>query len=294
MNVDRTMNVVAFVFRKPDGTQEPLLTSVPATADDGLRRAWAQLREEHGDLPGPVVRLHSEWQGSEADAAFAAEHFPEAERTYNFARPDTPAGWVRAIREAKETMQAAQQKEEQAEEERELLPILRTSAEYGFGRFLPKIELVPDALYVTFAMAGITPRGTIGMSHLTHNQYQELGSPEMPDLLAAAAENLADGLSFQIGDDEKRGRIVEMQRERHLAGCALAVPGFGEQMAEYAGDERLVVGLSCADHLLLTGANSGWVDEVKEATRSHGHQTEFVQPSVFLVEGPRMELIERY
>lgn len=298
MNVDTTQNVVIFLFRQPDGEEVPLTTAVPTLADDGLSQAWAQLRKEFGELPAPVVRVHSEWEGTEADGTFAAEHFPEAQLTYNFGRPDTPAGWVEAMREATETMQEVhrQKSGEEAEPERELLPILRTSAEYGIGGLLPKIEVVPDALYVTFARAGMTPHGTIGMSHLTHHQYTELGSPELTDLLAEAMGNLADGLSFQVaGSDERQGKIVEMRRERHFAGSALALPGMlSSQVGRQTGDERLIAGLACADHLFLTGADSEWVDDIKEATRGHGHQTEFVQPSIFLIEGSQIELVERY
>lgn len=129
------------------------------------------------------------------------------------------------------------------------------------------------------------------MSHLTHNTHRELGNPPLADLLDLACDNLRDGLRIE-GERCELGDLVTMHRGEHsVAAAAVALPDFHERLSDIVSDDRLIVGLPCQNHLLVTGASSGYADYVREAVLTSPHPPDELTPSVLLVERSGMHLI---
>lgn len=272
MNTDPSMNLVAFEVR---GHSEPFLVSGPTRADDGVQRAWFSLpvaREADGR---DVTRIYSEWQPSAEDFGFIEQTFPDAEVTYSFARPG-PDGWEAAFAEARRAMAAvADQREAERVTENmdyvsdhgELLPVLwsRTSPKAEMLEFLPHREVVPGHLYVALATVATTPDGRIGMQHVTHS---ELGGQSFEDFWAEAAGSLVKGLRVDVHHDPNRpdkGQLLALNREGSFASSAVGLSDFHLQMTSALGGDRLIVGMPDPDTVLVTRADSGWVDDLRHA-----------------------------
>jgi hypothetical protein len=296
MNTDPATNVVVFLLRRGDG--QPVVADGPTLADDCVRRAWATVSQQHRAASDEVAAVHSEWQPAPADLVFIQQTFPAARLTYNFARPG-PHGWEAAFAEAHRVMAQAQgerqrdQMSDQAAESMrhvadhgELLPVLvsASSPRRHLLEYLPHQELVPGRLFVTLATVAPTPRGTIGMNHLTH---AELGQRSFADLMAAAAATLTTGLRIDGHADEahpERGSLLAVRRDGPFAASALALPGFAERMAGLVGDADLVVGLPEPDLLLVAGARSGWVEDVHRAVVTSPCPTSELVPTVLALQ----------
>ncbi|MDQ0376723.1 hypothetical protein [Amycolatopsis thermophila] len=282
MNTDVTQNLVAF---QAHGLDDPVVASAPTVADDALRQAWAQVRAERQVQPADVTAVYSEWEPSAEDLGFVALMFPGARHTYSFDRPG-PDGWAAAFAEAERVLA------EQAAPAPVLLPVLwsASSPRAELLGSIPHHPLVPGRLSVGLAHVGPTPRGTLGMNHLTTHGYQEAGSPPFAELMAEAGANLKRGLRV-TGHRGERGDLLHLTREDWLAGSALALDDFGEQMARNLGEERLVVGLPCPDELVVAGADSGWAEVIHEQVLGSEYDTTELVPCVVLLEPGGMRLL---
>jgi hypothetical protein len=292
MNTDPSTNVVVFLLRRGEG--QPVVADGPTLADDCVRRAWATVSHQHRATPVEVTAVHSEWQPAPADLAFIEHTFPDARFTYNFTRPG-PHGWEAAFDEAHRIMARAQwerQRDQAGEGMRqvadrgEMLPVLvsATSPKRQLLEYLPHQPLVPGRLFVTLATVAPTPRGTIGMNHLTH---AELGQRSFADLLSTASATLTAGLRIDGHADEtrpERGSLLAVRRDGPFAASALALPGFAERMAGLLGHAELVVGLPEPDLLLVAGARSGWVEDVHRAVLTSPCPTSELVPTVLAVQ----------
>jgi hypothetical protein len=181
----------------------------------------------------------------------------------------------------------------EAREGRPLLPILagpsssRGDAILDFAVHQP---LVPGKLYVLLAFTGPTPHGTLGLSWLTHKGYEDMGEPPFEELLEVAARNLAEDVQVDgYGTDD--GDIAHVKRDGYLAGSAIVLPGFYEQMSAALRAERLVVGLLCSDELYLADADGGAADQIRRMTLEHEHDGEYLGPTVLLMDGSGIQVL---
>lgn len=267
MDTDVTRNVVVFRLKRGRAA----VANAPTQADDSVRQAWATVEQETGARPKDVLELHSEWQPSAADAEFIATTFRKARFTFNFTRPDED-GWEAAFAEARQIVERAGDDEasrrmDQVDHDGELLPVLwsNASAKRQMLDLLPHLPIVPGRVFVSVATVAPTPRGTIGMNHITHGG---LAGRSFDDLVTQAAVNLADGLQIDGHRDPERperGHLLVMRRDGPFAASALALPNFHERLAGLIGQDRFLVGVPEPDTLLATADNSGWVDELRRA-----------------------------
>ena len=178
---------------------------------------------------------------------------------------------------------------QQVEEDGELLPILWSGSapHASMLSVLPHWPLIPGRLFVALARVAPTPRGTIGMSHLTHDAHQRLGSPAIADLMAQASAALTRGLQC----DRRSSGLIALHREGSLAASALALPDFYQQMSGLLNDKRLVVGLPCPDQLVVAGANSGRTQEIRQMVLESPYPDTELVPSVLVVDRVGFHLI---
>ncbi|MEO3817503.1 hypothetical protein [Plantactinospora sp. B24E8] len=298
MNVDPTRNMVVFLLRRGEG--EHAIADAPTRDEDGVRQAWQVVAARDGARPEEVVALHTEWATTDTDARFIGEFFPQAQVTHNFDRPE-PGDWDRAFAEVRDIMRQAHEEQlaaetsdrmRHAEENGELLPVLWSAASprSGMLQSLPHQTLVPGRLHVALAMVAPTPRGTLGMSHLTHDTRQRIGEPPVADLFDEAYGALSRGLRID-GRESEKGQLLTLHREGSLAASAVALPGFGERMMEVLDTDRLVVGIPCPDDLVVAAADSGWAPEIQEMVRSSPYPTTELVPSVLLIDRAGIQLV---
>jgi hypothetical protein len=162
-------------------------------------------------------------------------------------------------------MARAEQGRQHVAEHGKLLPILwsHRSPQREMLQFLPYYELVPERMFVTLARVAPTPRGTIGMNHVTQAQLQE---HSFADLMAVAAEELRTGLQIEVRGDPQRpdwGKLLTLRRDGPFAASAVALPDFHQQMSDALGTDRLVAGMSDPDGLMVAAQASGWARELQ-------------------------------
>lgn len=299
MNIDPTRNVVVFLLARDE--EEHAIADAPTRDEDGIQQAWERVAREHQARPAEVVALYSDWEASATDLRFIRTHFPQAEVAHSFSRPG-PWGWEQALHEARQAIAEAQKKQlteeapgriQQVEEDGELLPVLWSGSAPNASLMLssmPHWPLVPERLFVAFAMVAPTPHGTIGMSHLTHDAHQRLGSPAIGDLMARVSAALTRGLQLDRRSSDK-GDLITLHREGSLAASALALPDFYQQMSGMLNDDRLVVGLPCPDDLVVAGASSGWTEEIRQMVLASPYPDTELVPSVLVVDRVGVHLI---
>ncbi|WP_410615349.1 hypothetical protein [Amycolatopsis sp. lyj-109] len=284
MNDDVSQNLVVFRLK---GFDEPVLASAPTQAEDAVEQAWESVRQQHKVRAFAVAAVYSEWQPSAADQKFMAKHFRKAECTYSFARP-APGEWDRAFAEARSAMAEA----DEARQAEEVLPVLwsTSSPRAGLLDTLPHQPLVPGRLSVALAVVGRTPRGTIGMHHITRHQHEEMGAPPLEDLFAVGYQSLARGLKFEVrssGEDV----LVSVARENLLAASALALPDLYAQLSQQFGPGDLLVGLPCPDEMYVAREDSGLADTVREQVLASPYETTELVPSVLRLGPGGLELL---
>jgi len=175
-----------------------------------------------------------------------------------------------------------------------LLPILAgpsSSRGDAILEFAVHQPLVPGKLYVLLAFTGPTPHGTVGLSWLTHQGYEDMGEPPFEELLEVAAGNLAEDLTIDGYSTDDGSDVLHVKREGFLAGSAVALPGFHERMSSILAAQRLVVGLLCSDELYLADADGGAADEIRRMTLEHEHDGEYLGPTVLLMDGSGIQVL---
>ncbi|MFJ8819167.1 hypothetical protein [Amycolatopsis thermoflava] len=285
MDSPADLNLVVF---QVNGRDDDLLHgAAPARAEDAVRQAWRQVREQRDVQASEITRIHSTWQPSRVDRVFLAGTFPRAERTHDF---DRPAGddWSKAI----EAARAAEDNFVQTERDGEWLPILHTYD--GPLKLYASLPLVDNRLHLGFARTTITPAGRIGMSHLLKNRFEAMTGNEWQELLDEACGNLARRLHFGVHDDEQKGRLVTVERgdDNLCAASAIVLGQFHDNVAHHVGEDRLVVGLVSPDHIYVADASSGWVAEIEDWVRTSPDTSGDLVPTVLLIDGAgNMEII---
>ncbi|OLE25367.1 MAG: hypothetical protein AUG44_16240 [Actinobacteria bacterium 13_1_20CM_3_71_11] len=175
-----------------------------------------------------------------------------------------------------------------------MLPILAgpsSSRGDAILEFAVHQPLVPGKLYVLLAFTGPTPHGTVGLSWLTHQGYEDMGEPPFEELLEVAAGNLAEDLTIDGYSTDDGSDVLHVKREGFLAGSAVALPGFHERMSSILAAQRLVVGLLCSDELYLADADGGAADEIRRMTLEHEHDGQYLGPTVLLMDGSGIQVL---
>ncbi|HET8642321.1 MAG TPA: hypothetical protein VFM37_10305 [Pseudonocardiaceae bacterium] len=273
MSADPTRSVVVF---RLGAVGETAAAEAPTVADDCVRQAWDAVRRERAAEASDVTAVYSEWEPSAADIRFLVETFPSASLSYTFTRPDED-GWPGAFEEARRAMDRARAETThppaaaRVTAEGELLPILWSPADVLEA--MPHQTLVADRLHLALAWVAPTPHGAVGMDHLTHHTHRELGDPPIGDLIELALENLCRGLHID-GEESRHGVLVTLQRPGSVAAGAIALPDFHQRMSQHVGDDRLLVGLPCQGHVLVTAAGSVLAGHVLEAVATAPPATE--------------------
>ncbi|WP_326566771.1 hypothetical protein VSH64_33625 [Amycolatopsis rhabdoformis] len=276
MNDDVSQNLVIF---RVEGLAEPVLARAPTKADDAVEQAWASVREQHKVRASKVSAVYSEWEPSAGDLKFMAKNFKKADCKYSFARPG-PDGWERAFAEARAVMAEAHAARQQQEQEEELLPVLWSASSPSAGLLdaLPHRPLVPGRLSVAVAAVGRTPEGKVGMHHVTRHQQEQLGTP-VEKLFDVAYGALTRGLKLGVrssGDDV----LVSVTRETLLAASAIALPDLYSQLSPHFGGGDLLVGLPCADQMVVVREDSSLAADVRQQVLNSPHDTTELVPSV--------------
>ncbi|MFD6155331.1 hypothetical protein ACFWF7_13170 [Nocardia sp. NPDC060256] len=290
-----TFNVVVFQLNAND--DDLISAAAPAQDQDSVRQAWQQAQRERQLRSSDVTRVHSTWQPSRTDQDFLAETFPAAEYTHIFERPEGP-DWSAALEHAGQVMaeveniKQRERSEEmfvRAEQVGEWLPILHSTADpLPFSASLP---LVDGKLYFGFATVTTTPDGRIGMSHLTRSKFESMTEEQLEELAIEALGNVKSGLTFKVAPDEELGTMATMERDGPCVASAILLDDFHEKCAEQVGEDRLIVGLISPDHILIAGASSGQVEEIRQAVLTSPDTSSELVPSLLLIDADTIEVI---
>ena len=294
MNTDMSINVVLF---QCDPEAEPVMAMMAARDEDCARQAWVEVNRDRSLVAAEVTRVHSEWQLSSADDEFVGTTFPNAEITYNFARPE-PDGWEEAMEAAEAAMREVYEKHELEEatkgllesaDDGVLLPILRSGNSDDMPH-LPSWDVIPGKLYVTLAKCAPTPRGTIGMNHVLSSQVEDHDA--FVSLAIEAMGNLMDGLQVNCTTPPGvPGGMAQLDRPGGFVTSMVTEPSFHERMSDIVRAERLLVALPCPDVLYVTGVDSEWTDKLREMVMDSPHEPYPHAPSLLLVEASGIQLI---
>jgi hypothetical protein len=287
VDVDPRTNVVVFQLNNADG--EILVGRAPTLAEDGVRQAWEGTSREHGAQPGQVAALHSEWEPSPADMAFIDATFADVTVTFNFSRPE-PDGWEEAFAAASAAMFDANDGDSRPEAEQtdsQLLPVLwsESSSQARMLEAVPHWPVAAGRLHLALAVVAPTPRGTIGMHHVTHHQ---LGNQSFDELMAAACGNLSADLRVN-GHETDDGVLMSLSGT--LVSATVCLPDFYQRLSELTGAERLVVGLPCPDEVYVAAADSPLADVIHRAVHESEYPNTELVPTVLSVAGDRIEVL---
>jgi len=294
VDIDPRTNVV--VFQLNNATDEIVVGHAPTVADDSVRQAWEGVRNEHDARPGDVVALHSEWEPSPVDVSFIEATFPDATVTFNFSRPDQD-GWEKAFAAASAAMIEANDRQSPAADEAhpeqadasdgQLLPVLwsETSPRAGMLEAVPHWPVAAGRLHLALAVVAPTPRGTIGMHHVTHHQ---LGDQSFNELMAEACENLSAGLRVNSHETDD-GQLLSLSGT--LVAATVCLPDFYRRLSELANAERLVVGLPCPDEVYVAPADSPLAALIHRAVHESEYPTTELVPAVLSIAGDDIELL---
>lgn len=286
MVIDPATNVVVFQLWR--GRDEHASAHAPTIAEDCVRQAWESARYRQGAQAEDVVALHTEWEPSTADSFFIETTFPNAVVYYTFPRPD-PDGWPEAFAAARQQLEAVRRMDDRRERvarDGELLPMLwsESSPQIDLLGAMPHRTIASGGLHVSLAMVGPTPRGGLGISHLTHHQISPAGiwgeAGTFDELYESACATLAAGLRI----DGYGNGLLDLHREESLAASAVCLPDFHAQMSDLVGEDRFVVGIPCPQHLIIAAASSPHVRSVRSMVMKSDYPSSEMIPSLLGVD----------
>lgn len=169
----------------------------------------------------------------------------------------------------------------------ELLPVLwsASSPRVGLLEAVPHWPVAAGRLHLALAVVALTPRGTIGMYHVTHHQ---LGGQSFDELMAEACENLADGLRVDVRETDD-GQLLSLAGT--LVAAMVCLPDFYRRLSQLANSDRLVVGLPCPDEVYVTAADSPLAELVHGVVRESEYPATELVPSVLSIVGDDIEVL---
>lgn len=297
MDVDPSRNTVVFEFEQGPST-DTAAAQAPTRAEDGVEQAWQTAAAERRIQASQVRRVYSEWEPTSRDAAFIKQHFPTAEVTFSFARPDTEEGWEQAIAEAQEAMRKAmvEQMFDEAQTRREegqtqLLPVLRDFAPGDVLADAIVHRAVGPSWAVFLAHVGPTERGTIGTEYVMKRSLEE--SPQTPDeLFEAAWQNLAKGLKIEGGDIEGV-RVLQLSHPLGFAASALALPNFLANASSWMEQPSIFAAFPSPDTLLVTAPDTPVAEQLRESVvKSDYWGSVALTPACLVMDATGMRVID--
>jgi hypothetical protein len=169
----------------------------------------------------------------------------------------------------------------------ELLPVLwsQSSPRAEMLEAVPHWPVASGRLHLALAVVAPTPRGTIGMYHVTH---QQLGDHSFNELMAEACENLASGLRVN-GHETDEGQLLSLSGT--LVSAMVCLPDFYRRLSELANAERLVVGLPCPDEVYVAAADSPMAAVIQQAVHQSEYPTTELVPTVLSIVGDDIEVL---
>jgi hypothetical protein len=169
----------------------------------------------------------------------------------------------------------------------ELLPVLwsQSSPRAEMLEAVPHWPVASGRLHLALAVVAPTPRGTIGMYHVTHHQ---LGDHPFNELMAEACENLASGLRVNSHENDE-GQLLSLSGT--LVSAMVCLPDFYHRLSKLANAERLVVGLPCPDEVYVAAADSPMAAVIHQAVHQSEYPTTELVPSVLSIVGDEIEVL---
>jgi hypothetical protein len=267
MNADPSVNVIVFEVIDAAGVVNRAHGEAQAREARGVEIVWKSLSARDGGLDGArVQRLHADWEPSREDLAFIRENFQATKITYSFKRPAREEDWGEALaaagREIEQSLRRGlDERVGQVTRDGELLPVLRKLEPAGLWAQTVVHRAIGAGLAVFAAHVALTPRKTIGFNWLMMREAGDAADAQV----ATACENLARGLKVERRETED-GVFFVVRHPLHVATAALALPGFHEKAAQWAGAEELFVAFTCPDELVVTAMkNAELVRELRRA-----------------------------
>lgn len=235
MHSDPSVNVVVFQVLTDTGTRE-LVGQGPTRAADGVRQAWARVREQHDARAEDVRQVYSEWEPSPEDKAFLDATFPpNVEVSFSFRRPPDD-DWEQAMKDAEAQVREAAEAEE-VTPGGELLPVLRTYDHADVFSEAIVSRPIGANLAVFLAHVAGTPQQTLAIEYLMRAR---LGDRTADEAFRQACDQFVAGLTIEGG--EASGEKVFVVRHRlDLGTSALALPDFYDNARGWTGTRELFV-----------------------------------------------------
>lgn len=199
----------------------------------------------------------------------------------------TDGGKASAHPDAVDSVDAVGRTSGQISSQGELLPVLwsASSPRVGLLEAVPHWPVAAGRLHLALAVVAPTPRGTIGMYHVTHHQ---LGGQSFNELMAEACENLADGLRVDVRETDD-GQLLSLAGT--LVAAMACLPDFYRRLSQLANADRLVVGLPCPDEVYVAAADSPLAAMVHEVVRESEYPATELVPSVLSIAGDDIEVL---
>ncbi|MGH3746158.1 MAG: hypothetical protein ACRDT8_02035 [Micromonosporaceae bacterium] len=176
--------------------------------------------------------------------------------------------------------------------EGELRPILRSDTTFALTEVIPHRELTPG-LHIALATVALTPRGTIGMNHLTHHGLRQAGA-SFDDLLEAACDNLRDGLQIEGRGTDDTGVFLRLHRDGtpvSIVSAAVVLPDFHRHMSQQLEAEKLIAAIPCPDELYVAAADSPWAEMLSDMVHSSEYPDTELVPSLLSLDSSGITLI---
>jgi hypothetical protein len=169
----------------------------------------------------------------------------------------------------------------------ELLPVLwsGSSPRAGLLEAVPHWPVAAGRLHLALAVVAPTPRGTIGMFHVTHEQLGELS---FNALMAEALENLAAELHVE-GRETEDGPLLSLSGT--LVSAAVCLPDFYRRLSDIVDSERLVVGLPGPDEVYVAAAESPLAQVIHRVVLESECPAGELVPAVLSIAGDEIEVL---
>jgi hypothetical protein len=218
---------------------------------------------------------------------------PSARRPVDAGRQESADGGEALVRAGADGDEASAEVSAEADGEGqdagrgELLPVLwsASSPRAGLLEAVPHWPVAAGRLHLALAVVAPTPRGTIGMYHVTHHQ---LGGQSFNELMAEACENLAAGLRVNAHETDD-GQLFSLSGT--LVAATVCLPDFYRRLSEITNADRLVVGLPCPDEVYVAAADSPMAAVVHRAVDESEYPATELLPSVLSIVGDDIEVL---
>lgn len=160
-----------------------------------------------------------------------------------------------------------------------------SSPRVGLLEAVPHWPIAAGRLHLALAVVAPTPRDTIGMFHVTHEQ---IGEHSFDALMAEALENLAGRLTVE-GRETDDGELLSLSGT--LVSAAVCLPDFYRRISEALGTQRLVVGLPCPDEVYVAAAGSALEPVIHRMVRESEYPTTELVPAVLSISGDDIDVV---